>query len=618
MIDNKNTVRELIDTINKISDQSKNTNTLYDSIKNDLPSEKGIIPRKIGDYSDISKTKNVNKQDIFEDLIKTFEGFVGVNDNNITERPIVKNKIRRYTEESAKTALRSSKQMFIDEIKNNFFIGDGVCGSNIIITGDTITLAPKEFDLTNMLKIDPESTSGTILYESTEDTGEIKMNRELYNLFDSSGNTFNFDNNTGGTLFNMSWNDINQEYNISGLTSVNKVIEFVNDYYSLIDFPNINDVIKQAMLMTIQGDGTESKTFSIGTDMLERLLNKMFSACGQQTTKLPLNQTAVEEEDQESYFDFDDVEGINIDDEDARSRRVLKFVDCNNFEIPINTNHIEDFAYFSSKKNINENVTNTLNKVAIEAYEESEKSITLQNLEISLTGLYILKVPRAIISTVLSPKMIYPIVTLYKVLNNSTIVIDVKDIMKRLSKLFFSIIKKIFWKFIKEFWGYMKKEMLIFVTKIALKIIKNKLKRWKTIIIALISLLIKLLTTTIDSCGSIYKAILDTIESALNVNVNIPIPGILLLFADSLPGYSSEKAYMNVVNNLTASGIEMGTLYGRDNKLNDMIKGILEGHTQEMDTNSYVKITLKEAVLPSSLVSTFITPGTVMGVGKVV
>jgi hypothetical protein len=232
--------------------------------------------------------------------------------------------------------------------------------------------------------------------------------------------------------------------------------------------------------------------------------------------------------------------------------------------------------------------------------------------------MYILKIPRAIISTILSPKMLFPIVTLYKVLNNSTVIIDIKDLMKKLSKLFFSIIKKVFWKFIKEFWVFMKKEMLNFVKKIALKIIKDKLKRWKTIITALISLLVKLLTTTIDSCGSIYKIILDTIEAALNVSVNIPIPGILLLLADTLPGYSSEKAYMNVVNNLTAAGIETGPLYGRDNKLNDVIKSILEGHTQEMDANSYVKITLKEAVLPSSVVSTFVAPGIVMGVGKVI
>jgi hypothetical protein len=259
-----------------------------------------------------------------------------------------------------------------------------------------------------------------------------------------------------------------------------------------------------------------------------------------------------------------------------------------------------------------------LNKAAVEAYENSGQSIDLQNFQISITGLYVLKIPRAIISAILSPKIMFPIVTLYKILNEITIGVDIKQMMKTLAKLFVQIIKKIFWKFIKEFWGYVKKELLNFVKKIAMKIIKDMLKRWKAIVSSLIALLTKLLTTTIDNCSSLYKIILETIEAALNTSITIPLPGILLLMADTLPGYSSQKAYMNAVQNLTNSGIEMGELYGRTNKLNDMIKGILDGHTQEMDANSYVKITLKEAVLPSSVVSTVITPGTVMGVGKVV
>ena len=39
----------------------------------------------------------------------------------------------------------------------------------------------------------------------------------------------------------------------------------------------------------------------------------------------------------EYYFDFDDVEGIDLDDEDSRYRRVLRFKDCYNFEIEIDS-----------------------------------------------------------------------------------------------------------------------------------------------------------------------------------------------------------------------------------------------------------------------------------------
>lgn len=618
MSDNKIAVRNSIDIINKTNDSlNKKTDTLYDTLKEDLASTNGVIKRKIGDYNDSIKAKLTDRTDIFEDLIKTVESFIGVNDNNINEKPAIKNKLRRYAEQSATTAIRSAKQIIVNDVSKALFAGDNTCGTNVNISIDTITLSPTEIDLLNMLKEDPSSTIGTIMYEQTEETGLVKMNRELYNLFDS-GSPYDFTNYDGEKLFTINWDAVNQEYQLNGLTTVASVKQFITDYYSSIEFPDINEILNQAMLMTINGDGTESKSFDIGTDMLERLLNKLFSACGSPNNDNILNQTAVNEDDDSSYFDFNDIEGIDVFNEDLRKRKVMRFVDCNSFETQINPNNISDFAYFSGRKNPNENITNTLNKVAIEAYENSGQSIDLQNFQISITGLYVLKIPRAIISTILSPKMMFPIVTLYKVLNNVVIGVDIKEMMKTLAKLFVQIIKKIFWKFIKEFWGYVKKELLNFVKKIAMKIIKDMLKRWKAIVSSLIALLTKLLTTTIDNCSSLYKIILETIEAALNTSISIPLPGILLLMADTLPGYSSQKAYMNVVQNLTNAGIEMGELYGRPNKLNDMIKGILDGHTQEMDANSYVKITLKEAVLPSSMVSTVITPGTVMGVGKVV
>ena len=55
------------------------------------------------------------------------------------------------------------------------------------------------------------------------------------------------------------------------------------------------------------------------------------------------------EEDIEFYFDFDDVEGIDLDDEDLRYRRVLRFKDCYNFEIPADDTHIEDFIYLTKR-----------------------------------------------------------------------------------------------------------------------------------------------------------------------------------------------------------------------------------------------------------------------------
>ena len=79
-----------------------------------------------------------------------------------------------------------------------------------------------------------------------------------------------------------------------------------------------------------------------------------------------------------------------------KNRGVLKFADCNNFEVPLNSNHPEDFTYFLDKKPIDENVINTLNKAATNAHEQSNStSIPLEGFQISLMGSYILKVPKS-------------------------------------------------------------------------------------------------------------------------------------------------------------------------------------------------------------------------------
>ena len=65
---------------------------------------------------------------------------------------------------------------------------------------------------------------------------------------------------------------------------------------------------------------------------------------------------------------------------------------------------------------------------------------------------------------IFSPKMFLPIVILFKIFKNQVdTVLEAKDIIKLLSKLFNNILKKLFWIFIKEFWSLIKPELKTFV-----------------------------------------------------------------------------------------------------------------------------------------------------------
>lgn len=614
-------IKSKISAIKKINDNPKSLiDNVFDPYKDDLSSTTGMVKKNITDFTSKLKGSVQNKKDIFGEIIDTVEGFMGSDKEiniNSKSNSLVKRKLIKYATEAANKTLQSSKQIIIDETKKAFFGGTGVCASNTLFDGGTVYLRPSAFDLTNMLKVDPVSTSGKLMYENPTDIGigDVKFNRTLYSAFDSSVPNFMTKDNV--QLFSLAWDSGDQKYIVTPTEM--KISDFFNGYYNTIEHPNIGYVMQTAMFMMLQGDGTEPNSFNVGMEDINRLIQKLSSICGSPTSSQPLlnntsNQLTEDEYDIQNYFDFDDIEGIDLDDEDARKRRVLKFRDCDNFEIPINSNHMEDFVYLLNKKTMDENITTTINKTASDAYEQSDGSITLDMFQLSLNGSYILKLPKAIIASVLSPKMIFPISLVYQSLKNENL--NVKSLMKIICNLFFNIVKSIFWKFIKEFWGFVKKDLLNFIKEIAITIVMNKIKRLRTIILALITLLTKILETGIRSCSEIFGVILQTINGAINAPVKIPIPGLLLVLSEKLPGFSTDRAYMNINERLQSAGVNMNPLYGTENKLNTIIKCIVDGHTDEMDANSFVKIALKPGIIPSGPGGSVVSP-LVEGVGKV-
>ena len=192
-----------------------------------------------------------------------------------------------------------------------------------------------------------------------------------------------------------------------------------------------------------------------------------------------------------------------------------------------------------------------------------------------------------------------------------------KDIMKYMRKFFDRVIRDIFWKFLTEFWTLVKKDLLVFLTVIVSKILKNKYKRYVTIITALIFLLKKILETGLDNCQDIFNTILNTITSALNASVPLNVPALLLGMSDMLPGYSQDRAAMNINERLSSLGFDLGPIFGDENKLPMLVKSIIDGHQEEMDANSFVKISLKPTYLPGPMGGAVIPPGLVSGAGKI-
>jgi hypothetical protein len=456
-----------------------------------------------------------------------------------------------------------------------------------------------------MFKVSPDSDYGKIMYENPKRKygNKVQINYNLYSTFTGTTDeqkTFQYDTPGNKTLFTSKWESNNQRFFITGLTQPTQiggvitygkvnVGDFFNDYYSNMEMPDLNEILRKSMLMTLKAcsasvDKTGVNVGGSFTGMenpldfapsldeainnLERMLNKLFAFCNDVplTGTTPTNLFHDQEEDEEFYFNFDDVEGIDLDDEDARRRKVLKFKDCSNFEVPYNTVHIEDFIYLEGKVDRRGWIDSALNKAASDAYEQSNFAIDLPSFQISLNLSFILNIPKAMVMSVISPKMFLPMVIIYKqfvALANNTIM-DAKELMKKLRKIFVCIIRELFWKFIREFWQRVKSDLKNFLRRIIRKILRDKLKRYYLVVAALIALLKQILENGLDSCEAIFAAISAAINGALNAGgLNIPNP--LLALAGRLPGFSAVKTTMDITEKMQNMGIPTGDINGEPN-----------------------------------------------------
>jgi len=650
----KKTLQAKIEGIKKINDDPKESlGSLSNAFQNNLPNPEELIGNKLDALKNNKrKQKKDNKSDIFTELITVTEQFITTSkktlregagnintinpskigiDVNVDKNP-AKGKIKRHAISATKTTLGQSKEIAVKRLSEALFMGDGICGSESLFAIDTIALRPDEFDFLDIFTIDPDSTCGQLVYEpKSPDKNKQKTNRELYDII-SNGNTYTFSSNSGTDLFTATWSASTQQFVFTGLTqgtpNAVKVQDFIQNYYSSLEFPDINDIVKQSMLLTIQGGSScsDSNKFNVSLDKIMRLINKLLSFCGSEKNKDELkNQTPVDmfdedEEDLEFYFDFDDVEGIDLDDENARFRRVLRFKDCYNFEIPIDDSHVEDFIYLSNNKGTLNSIDDTLENVARDAFEQSDSSLSIADFLNNLLNNFILNLPKALMMSILSAKLFLPLIILYKIFKTGLInaYINIKDLVKKFYKAISKIVSDLFWIFIKEFWRLIKIDLIAFVSKIVQKIIKNKYKRYLLIITSLIMLLRKVLDNELNNCYDLFQTILSTIEAALSARTPISVPPILLLFSDALPGYSQDRAFMNIMNRLEASGVPTGPLYGESNDIGNLVKSIVDGHTEEEDSNSFVKIVLQGGALPGPPLAggAIIPPGVISGVGK--
>lgn len=606
----------------KASDAEKKLKQFDNTVEN-IQSQ---IASSLGDFGEKVKKKLPNTDNIFDRITRDLDQILPKKDGQSL--------LRTATRQAIKETSDQIKPIFLSNVRKLFFANDSDfgCGTQTLIPYSGITISPKEFDYLDILQTDPLSNLGKIVYENSITPSKVKMNKIFYETFTTP---YNFLSEDEVELFKMEWNAGLQKYSVSGLTDSNLTVDqFITKYYESIEFPKISDVIKATFSMLVPiGDagvtttpgGKTNSSFDEKINKLMRSINKIMAFCDKKNDTL--NQSAANQFPEETidvfdFFNFDDVEGIDLDDESRRYQKVLRFVDCNNYDFPVNQRIVEDFAFFASTKNeivLLGAYDDALAKISKEASNSNGKLPTINfNLSLGFQSLKLL--PKALLSVVVSPKFFFPIAVLWKMFKEATIntLVKVETLMKNIGKFLYNTLKDIYNKFLEIFWRIVKPQIALIVKDLVKRIMKNSKKRYRIIVLAIIDLLAMAYPFIgVKNCDDFYNAILQVLNY-IRVGVRQNINGFLLQLAKGLPGYSEDRAMMNVGELLEANGIPTGDLFGQENNVMKFVASILKGHQKEMDENSFVQVSLDYAQIPVAPLggAAVIPPGILKAHGK--
>jgi hypothetical protein len=398
-------------------------------------------------------------------------------------------------------------------------------------------------------------------------------------------------------------------------TSINnKVGEFISDYYSTINL--IDPVDLGAQIVNVIS-GAISMDAKIGFGELQNqskfalLIQRILGLCFDNRTEIDVSGISkIAELDgvDDSFYELNEIDLRTLDQNISNIQNgVMEFEDCDNVKVPVDFESLVDqLIQFrnSVSGQTTEQKVQTLENILDSISQNPEwkaKLPTSFNANVAIDQNIIKKISLAVAGAVLTPKNLLPIFSLLYVIQSgatytynqnvtsantfvssantlnsqgSNIIIDSSDFLRKWKTFAIEMITKINVIFLETLFLILKRDLLLLIGEIIVDIKAGKANKKNSIILTLLGIALSVaafLKTRDDfrKCKSILQdlqSILLLVEKTdvlrklgLGKGFN-EIPTSLIAFAKLLPGYSSERAYLNVIEGLQAFGIPTGTL----------------------------------------------------------
>lgn len=538
---------------------------------------------------------------------------------------------KKYLKRLFLTSLDELKPKLLDIIVELSLKAVGCAQDQEFIGGQTLYVKVKSIDLQNLLKEDYTTNIGKILYEVDDiqyGLTPFAMNKELYNRIQNINQPYSvpatqsYLGTSGQELFDItyveSYTDPVTSQIIQGsffkidlktrVNGVNKVSEFLKDYYStieIVDYPNIISNLINLLSGAIsisKGDGA----FDL-EDLNKALIiiKRIFGLCFDETKEIDVSGIAkVSENDNldESFFEFTDIDLREIEQNISNIKLgVVEYIECDNVKLPVDSVNIVDaisqLQLFQDPNTIEDaaNITDVLTDNP--GWKPLQIDIDLQFLK---------EFPKSLVLSILSPKVLLPIVTMIKSLGQIFVdtINSFMDFITTFKAFFIDFASRTAELFVKILFDKIKRDIRVLLQSIIADIARDKTNKKLVIILSLTEALITIAKIVKDyrECKSVIDEILSLLSLASrSFGNNIPLP--LLISTRLLSGYSSTRAFLNVIAEFERLGLPTGPMPdGSPNLMLASIKAMLDGSDKEDSQNGQVQIAATSlAVTPIGL-----------------
>ena len=516
-----------------------------------------------------------------------------------------------YNETILETKSRISELWIQEAIKT------AGCSEEQTYQNNDIYIRVESIDLFQTLKDGPDESPSNLRYEkfnTPNGTIPFSMNRELYERTQNAGVALsNYIGASSNAIMDISYvtqDNFGNTGNFYKVTlnnrpdQINRVTEFMYDYYMSIDLLNIDELIGNVIDYLT---GAISFNMNVGQSQLgemkkfQIILQRILGLCFDNQREIDVSGIAklsVNEQLDDSFFQMSSIDLRNIESEvDDIIKGVVEFTDCDNVKLPIKDEETIRFIQdIRDNFNTDGEKLEQLSKFGTEIGDNEDWQFALPNInfQLSIQQDMLKVIPQAIMATLLSPKNLLGIFVVFKALGNVFVdqIENLTDFMDKMKSFLVEVMSKVGAIFVEELFNAIKNNIDTIVLALLNDIRRESQDSTVRIITSILSSALILIGLIQDwrRCKSVIDELLALLQLAVGrLNLNLPL--FALALSGSLPGMSETRMFANVIEEMEKTGLPTDDL--PDGSPNLMLQSILsqiKGGKKEQDENGVTEV----------------------------